>query len=199
MKKSPDDDNFRAISSKQLIVFFLKNSYNVVEKLKTWLWESNKTMNPAVTFNCIFWSILFLFFWLSLWYPSWKIHLFAKIFSNNFVRSCKKMHHLTVTYKILVRFSKIFFEEMFLIIHQRISVFAGLWWTENSMFKDVMNGTDPMTKWDDKFVETSFGKLNVSVERFLADKSKEKSKVSIRHFIRNYHHKEMFIRLEPQP
>ena len=67
------------------------------------------------------------------------------------------------------------------------------------MFKDVMNGTDPMTKWDDKFVETSFGKLNVSVERFLADKSKEKSKVSIRHFIRNYHHKEMFIRLGLNP
>ena len=61
-----------------------------------------------------------------------------------------------------------------------------------------MNGTDPMKNWDDKSVETKFGKLNVSVERFLADKSKEKSKVTMRHFIRNYHHKEMFIRLDVQ-
>jgi hypothetical protein len=62
------------------------------------------------------------------------------------------------------------------------------------LFQDLMNGTEPMEKWSDKYVEGRWGHLNVSVERFLADKSKEKDRVSIKHFIRNYHHKEMFIR-----
>ncbi|XP_075259458.1 uncharacterized protein LOC142351215 [Convolutriloba macropyga] len=63
------------------------------------------------------------------------------------------------------------------------------------LFQDVMNKSVAMTTWDDKMMESGdLGKKNVSVEKFLADKSKQKAKVTMRHFIRNYHHKEIFIR-----